>query len=106
LLISKAADKAAERLTLPLPEGARVFVDASYLGGIDSKGTDGKYALGALRERLLKLGAKLVPDKFEADVVVACGAVEGLIAHHKHQTKHAMLEFGAWRQGRNLANPA
>lgn len=65
LLISRAADEAAARVALPIPKGAAVFVDASQLAG-----TDGKYAAGALRTRLLQLGARLVQERKAADIVV------------------------------------
>lgn len=65
LLISTAADRAAERLALRIPQGARVFVDAGNFEGIDSK-----YAIGAIRDYLLKTGARLVADRGNADTVV------------------------------------
>jgi hypothetical protein len=65
LLISTAADRAAERLALRVPSGARVFVDAANFEGIDSK-----YAIGAIRDHLLRTGMKLVADRGNADTVV------------------------------------
>ena len=65
LLISTAADRAADRLSPAIPGGTKVFVDASYLDG-----TDVKYATAAIRDRLLKLGAHLVVDRKSADMVV------------------------------------
>lgn len=65
LLISAAADRAAQALTLNLPPASRVYVDDAYF-----EGTDSKYAIAALRARLLTLGARLVAERPQADVVV------------------------------------
>lgn len=65
LLISAAADRAAEELRLDLPQGSRVFVDSSNIEGLDAK-----YAVGVMRERVLELGGRLVPSRGDADVVV------------------------------------
>ena len=65
LLISTAADRAAERLTIKLPKGSRVFVDSSYLEGVDAK-----YAMGAIREQVLKNGGQLAAERAGADVVL------------------------------------
>lgn len=65
LLISTAADRAAEQVTLALPRGAKVYVDSSNLDR-----EDGRYAVAAMRVRLLELGAGLVADRRLADIVV------------------------------------
>ena len=65
LLISSAADRAAEEVSLRIPKGSKLFVDATNF-----EGTDSKYAIGALRERLLKSGGQLVADRGGADYVV------------------------------------
>lgn len=65
LLISTAAERAADQMKLPLPKGAAVYVDASNF-----EGTDSKYAVGAVRGSLLLQGYKLVADKKDADVTV------------------------------------
>ncbi|MBN9495727.1 MAG: hypothetical protein J0H39_03135 [Alphaproteobacteria bacterium] len=65
LLIANAADKAAERLVLAFEPGAKVFVDAANFDGVDSK-----YAIAAIRERMLKLGAHLAASRDDADTVV------------------------------------
>lgn len=65
LLISAAADRAADRLSLDMPPNSKVFVDSSNIDGLDSK-----YAIATMRERMLKLGASLVADRGAADVVV------------------------------------
>jgi hypothetical protein len=65
LMLSAAADRAAERVTLDMPPGSKVFVDAANF-----EGTDGKYAIGALRDRMLKLGGQLAKDRDSADIVV------------------------------------
>lgn len=65
LLISAAADRAAQNLSLEIPAGTPVFVDATYF-----EGTDSKYAVAAIRDRLLRRGARLVEKRGEADMVV------------------------------------
>ena len=65
LLISAAADRAAEQLDLAMPANSKVFVDSSNIEGLDSK-----YAIATMRERMLKLGANLVAERGDADVVV------------------------------------
>ncbi|HEV8390397.1 MAG TPA: DUF6655 family protein [Dongiaceae bacterium] len=66
LLISTAVDRAVERMDLKIPQGTKVFLDADQLGGSD----DGKYAAGAMKDRLLRGGAALVADRGKADAVV------------------------------------
>ena len=65
LLISTAVDRAAERMDLKLPRGTKVFLDAEQLDG-----SDGKYAAGAMKDRLLRGGANLVADRGKAHAVV------------------------------------
>lgn len=65
LLISAAADRAARNLSIAIPEGTKVFVDASFFTG-----TDSKYAIAAIRDRLLKRGARLAASKEDADMIV------------------------------------
>lgn len=65
LLISAAADRAAEKMNLNMPPNSKVFVDSSNIEGLDSK-----YAIATMRERMLKLGANLVADRGAAEVVV------------------------------------
>lgn len=65
LLISAAADRAADRLNIELPEHSKVFVDSSNVEGLDSK-----YAIATMRAGLLRRGAALVADRAAANVVV------------------------------------
>jgi hypothetical protein len=65
MLISTAADRAAEALQPHFAPGAKVFVDAQYF-----EGTDDKYAVSAIRDRLAREGAHLVADRKSADMVV------------------------------------
>lgn len=65
LLISKAADQAAKHLTIDLKRGTKVFVNADTFESYDQK-----YALGVIRDRVLKAGADLVNDKSRADVIM------------------------------------
>ena len=65
LLISAAADRAAEHLKLNLPDGPKVFVDITSF-----EGDDGTYAIGAIRANLLKHGVRLVDTKSAPDMIV------------------------------------
>lgn len=65
LLISTAADRAAAQMLAQFPPGTKVFVDAQYFEGLDSK-----YAIGAVRDQLVKDGAHLVADRASADLVI------------------------------------
>jgi hypothetical protein len=65
LLISQAADQAADEINLDIKPGAKVFVDASNFDG-----TDAKYAIALLRERVLRLGGALAADRGSSDTVV------------------------------------
>jgi hypothetical protein len=65
LLISSAVDRMVETLQVHVPAGTKAFVDPQYFDG-----TDAKYALGAIRDRLLRSGVHLVADRKDADMVV------------------------------------
>jgi hypothetical protein len=79
LLLSAAAERAADRLKLEIPAGNKVFVDATHFDGYD-----GKYALGTIRDRLAKRGALLVGDRGAADVIVEVRA--GALAMNEDTT--------------------
>jgi hypothetical protein len=65
LLISTAADRALDGLDLKISPGTKVFVNAENF-----EGTDSKYAIAAIRDRLLRKGAALVADRGQAQAVV------------------------------------
>jgi hypothetical protein len=65
LLVSTAADRAADKLTFSLQPGTKVFIDASYV-----EGTDSKYMISALRDRVARKGGDLVDDKGKADLLI------------------------------------
>ena len=65
MLFSAAAERAADKLAFNMQEGTKVFVDATY-----AEGTDSKYLIGSIRDRVLKRGGQLVDDKGKADVVI------------------------------------
>ena len=70
LLISAAADRAAQQLSLGIPKGTRIFVDTRYFQGYD----DG-YAIAAIRTQMLKSGLMLVDDRPQAEAVVMVSSV-------------------------------
>jgi hypothetical protein len=78
LLISSAADRAAEALAKSIPAHRRLFIDTSNFDA-----TDAKYAIGAIRDALLERNASLVDKKTEADVVVELRS--GALATNDHE---------------------
>src|SRR5579871_3392892 len=65
LLISSAVDRAMQNFEVKMEPGTKVFMDNAYVEGIDTK-----YTMGAIRDRLLKAGARMVAKKDDADIVV------------------------------------
>lgn len=65
LMLSAAVDRAAQNLSLNVPHGTRVFLDASFF-----EGTDSRYAVASIRERLLRRGARLTANRDDADMIV------------------------------------
>jgi hypothetical protein len=65
MLISTAADRAAAELTPGVPQGTKVFLDTRYFQGYDQD-----YAIGAIKEQLLRHGAALVDDAAHADAII------------------------------------
>lgn len=65
LMISSAAERAAQRLTIGLTPGTTVFLNTETFEGYDQK-----YALGAIRSRILERGAYLVSERKDAAVVI------------------------------------
>jgi hypothetical protein len=78
LLVSTAADRAADALSKSIPTHSKLFVDTS-----DFDATDGKYAIGAIRDALLRRNASLVDKKTDADVVVELRS--GALATNDHE---------------------
>jgi hypothetical protein len=64
LLLARAADRAVEGLSLPLPAGSAVYVDDSYF-----QGEGARYAISAIRAALSDAGFRLAPNKDAADAV-------------------------------------
>ncbi len=65
LLISQAADSAAEQLLLKVQPDRRAYIDTSNF-----EGTDSKYAIGAIKVSLMRQGIHLVNDKAKADTII------------------------------------
>ncbi|HWK43791.1 MAG TPA: DUF6655 family protein [Stellaceae bacterium] len=65
LLISKAAEQATDNLKLDFPAGTQIFVDTTNFDGYDSK-----YAIGTIRDHLMRQGAHLVDAKGDAKMVL------------------------------------
>jgi hypothetical protein len=88
LLISTAVDRAIAQVNLKIPPGTKVFVDSEQLDG-----TDGNYAAGEMKDRLLRSGANLVNDKGKADAVVEVRA--GALSIDDKQTLVGIETFDA-----------
>jgi hypothetical protein len=65
LLISSAADRAAEKLAQQVPANIKVLLGTTSVAAVDER-----YATAAIRDRLLRRGVILVDEKASADVVV------------------------------------
>src|SRR3546814_12726246 len=55
LIFSTAIERVCDKLAIEVPVGSKVFVDASYV-----EGTDSKYLVATLRDRILRHGGSLV----------------------------------------------
>jgi len=77
LLISTAADRAAQQLSLAIPKNTKVYVDKEYFQSYDSG-----YALNAIRTQFLREGLALVDDRAEAQAVVTVAA--GALSTDEH----------------------
>jgi hypothetical protein len=64
LLVARAADRAVDGLTLPIPVGSKVFVDDLYF-----RAESAPYAVSAIRAALSEAGYFIAPSKTEADAV-------------------------------------
>ena len=64
LLVARAADRAFEGLTLPVPVGTRVFVDDAFF-----RAENASYAVSAIRNALSEAGYALANDRAQADAV-------------------------------------
>lgn len=65
LLVARAADRAVEGLTLPIPQGTRVFVDDTWF-----RAENAAYAVSAVRAALSEAGYSLAPSKQAAAAVL------------------------------------
>lgn len=63
--MARAADRAVEGLTLPIPMGARVFVDDAYF-----RAENAPYAVSSIRAALSEAGYAMASSKQEADAVL------------------------------------
>jgi hypothetical protein len=72
LLISTAADRAAEQLSLKIPQDKLLYIDSSNFSG-----TDSKYAISAIKAEILRRGGHLTLSQDNAEVIVeiALGAL-------------------------------
>ena len=70
LLMSSAVDRALPAFDLAIPPGTTVWVDESRMTGFsEGEQFDAMYAVGSIRDYLLRHGARLVEAREKADVV-------------------------------------
>lgn len=74
LLISSAADRAADQLRLALPPGTKIFIDTRDFASADAKDADAKYAAALIEDRLLRQGLAVMQDAKQADLIVVLRA--------------------------------
>jgi hypothetical protein len=86
LLISTAADRAAEQLWLDLGPNNKAFLDTTNFEGLDSK-----YAIATIRSSLLRHGIRFVGDKKDADTIIEIRA--GALSIDKHETLFGIPSF-------------
>lgn len=65
LLISNAVDQSVAKMKVPEVSGRKVFLDEKYLDSVD-KG----YLVGAVRQKLLRAGALLVPAQEGSEITI------------------------------------
>lgn len=86
LLISTAIDRAVEKLDLRIPRATKVFVDGDAI-----QGPDASYATGAVKDRILRNGAHLVPLRSQAEAIVELRA--GALSVDDEETLVGIPEF-------------
>lgn len=64
LLLARAADRAVEGLSLPIPVGSRVFVDGTFFNAENPS-----YALSVIRQSVSEAGYALADTRDQADAV-------------------------------------
>ncbi|MGD7034913.1 DUF6655 family protein [Methylotuvimicrobium buryatense] len=82
LLLSTAADHAAQKLAIDLPKHHKIFLDTQYF---DTVSTDAKYAIGAIKNQLLTLGYPVVRDRKEADSIIEIRL--GALSINQHKSR-------------------
>ncbi|MBU1385384.1 MAG: hypothetical protein KKG14_03035 [Alphaproteobacteria bacterium] len=65
LLVARAADRAVEGLTLPIPRGTRIFIDDAYF-----RAENAPYAVSAIRSALSEAGYFLAASKGDSEAVL------------------------------------
>jgi hypothetical protein len=67
LMLSAAADRAAQKMVLTVSARSKVFLDTSLF----ETAVDGKYAIGSIRDSLLRQGLTMADSQESADVVIS-----------------------------------
>lgn len=69
-LVNQAGVRAVEQLNLPAVQDRTVFLDTTYLSGASPPSQDQAFLVGEIRARLLQIGARLVPTRELAELIV------------------------------------
>lgn len=69
-LVNQASARAVEQLNLPAVRDRSVFVDTTYLSGSSPPSQDQAFLIGEVRARLLQIGARIIPERDKADLIV------------------------------------
>lgn len=86
LLVSTAADRAAEKIAEAIPPNEVVYLDASSL-----EGADGRYAADAVQDRLFRRNIRLVTSPDDADVILVLRS--GALSTDEDQTLVGLPQF-------------
>lgn len=65
LMISEAAEDAAGKLTIHIPNNRKCFLDTTNFEGVDAK-----YAVSAIRQKLMEQGIALMETRNDADTII------------------------------------
>jgi hypothetical protein len=65
MLVSEAAEDAARQLVVRIPENRRCFLDTTNFEGVDAR-----YAVSAIRQKLMEQGLAIVEDRQSSDTII------------------------------------
>lgn len=90
MLISEAADDAAGQLVVRIPQNRRCFLDTTNFEGVDAR-----YAVSAIRQKLMEQGLAIVEDRQSSDTIIEVRAGALSIDSHGRAILLPALPLGA-----------